>query len=127
VALLPINILPGLYLNRTPYSAKTRWIDGELRALPRRRAAADWRLARGAGGTGITGVPRCAISWRPGNQHGKYMAIGTNEGVFLYDGGHVSNITPAAYTAGRVDSQPGAGYGGGLYGARALWRSDLRR
>jgi apolipoprotein N-acyltransferase len=37
--------------------------------------------------------------------------------VFVYDGGHISDITPAAYVAGRVDSQPGAGYGGGLYGA----------
>jgi hypothetical protein len=120
VALLPINILPGLYLNRTPYSAKTRWMDANCvrwrDGVPQQIGG--WRAA--SGGTGITGVPRCAISWRPGNQHGKYMAVGTNEGVFLYDGGHVSSITPAAYTAGRVDSQPGAGYGGGLYGAGAF-------
>lgn len=116
MSLLPISIQPGLYLNRTAYSSKSRWIDGNCvrfrDGVPQQIGG--WRVAQGS--AGITGVPRASISWRPGNQHGKYMAIGTNEGVFLYDGGHVSNITPAAYVAGRVDSQPGAGYGGGLYG-----------
>jgi hypothetical protein len=116
MSLLPLSITPGLYLNRTPYSSKGRWVDGNCvrfrDGVPQQIGG--WRQASGSGG--ITGVPRCAISWRPGNQHGRYCAIGTNEGVFVYDGGHISNITPVGYVPGRVDSQPGAGYGGGLYG-----------
>lgn len=114
--LLPVTIAPGLYLNRTAYAAKTRWVDGNCVRFRDGtvQQIGGWRVAQGSGG--IDGIPRCAISWRPGNQHGKYLAVGTHKGVFLYDGGHVSDISPAAYVDGRTDSQPGAGYGGGLYG-----------
>lgn len=116
MALMPVRIAPGLYLNRTPYASKTRWVAGDLvrfrDGVPQQLGG--WRVAAGA--EGITGIPRAAIAWRPGNQHGRYLCVGTNTGLFVYDGGSLDDVTPAAYTAGREDTIAGAGYGGGLYG-----------
>ena len=116
MALLPITIAPGIYANATPYASKTRWTGGNcVRFVGQSpQQIGGWRKA--VNSDGILGVPRAAISWRPGGYHGKNLAVGTNEGMFVYDGGRIDNITPAAYVAGRVDSLPGVGYGGGLYG-----------
>jgi hypothetical protein len=116
VALQPLRVLPGLYLNRTPYASKTRWVSGDLvrfrDGVPQQLGG--WRAAQGS--DGVDGVPRCAITWRPNSQHGRYLAVGTHKGIFVYDGGQVEDVTPAAYTEGRVDTILGSGYGGGLYG-----------
>jgi hypothetical protein len=67
-------------------------------------------------GVAVQGRARDVLAWRPNSQQGRYMAIGTNSGCYLYDGESVRDITPAGFVPGRADSIIGNGYGTGNFG-----------
>lgn len=119
--LYPINIAPGLFLNRTAYSSKLRWIDGDFvrfrDGVPQQ--VGGWERAPLRGIQAVPGKARAALAWRPNNQSGSYMALGSEQGAFVFDGGRIANVTPDSFLVGREDSLRGAGYGGGLYGVDA--------
>jgi hypothetical protein len=108
----------GLYANRSRRASKQRWIDGNhvrfRDGVP--ESMGGWRRVSMSGDT-LVGRPCGAISWRPNNQWGRYAAIGTHLGLYLYDGSDVSDITPVDMQPGRDVSVRGAGYGVGLYSA----------
>lgn len=115
-----LKFQPGLYSNRSNRSAKNRWVDGDLvrfrDGLPEQIGG--WVSGPLVGAT-MSGVCRDLIAWRPNNQLGRYIGLGTNTGYFVIQGASVDDVTPAGFTAGRADTLVGAGYGAGPYGASA--------
>lgn len=63
----------------------------------------------------VPGVCRTVMQWtdNAGNQN---VALGRHNGLSLYYGGALYDITPAAFVAGNIDGSAGAGYGTGGYG-----------
>lgn len=115
---VPIRFRPGLYANRSKRSSEQRWVDGDL---VRFRDDMPEQMGGWASvplhGTALTGICRDLIAWRPNNQLGRYLGLGTHTGYFLGDGAtDISDISPVGFVAGRADTLRGAGYGAGLYG-----------
>lgn len=108
---------PGLFANRSPRASKQRWVDGDLvrfrDGVPTQMGG--WRRIV-PGGVSIAGAARGIITFRPNNQVGRYAAIGTSAGAFLYDGNDVSTITPAGFEPGRGGTVIGDGFGAGTFG-----------
>lgn len=115
-----IGFEPGIFANRSRRASKRRWVDGNLvrfrDGVPAQMGG--WRTLLYAG-TPIDGKARSIIAWRPNDQSGRYAAIGTHTGAFVFDGGSVYSITPDSFAVGRVDSVIGSGYGVSLHGVGA--------
>ena len=113
--LIPLDIPPGQYRNGTEYQAMGRWRDANLvrwheGAL---RPVGGWRQR---GTVDISGVVRSMLAWED-NSNNRRVAFGTHDKLFAMTAGNtVSDITPAGFTAGRVDAEAFTGYGGGTYG-----------
>lgn len=111
---------PGLFANRSRRASKQRWVDGDLvrfrDGVPAQ--VGGWeRIA--ASGAAIAGAARGVIAFRPNSQAGRYAAIGTSAGAYLFDGEEVADITPAGFVPGQGGSVIGNGWGAGRYGAEA--------
>lgn len=107
----------GLFANRSRHASKRRWVDGNLvRFRDGVPAQVGGWLNLAPGGAIISGLPRSMIAWRPLNQNGKYAAIGTPNGAYLYDGDLFFNITPDGFVAGEGSSILGRGFGSDRFG-----------
>lgn len=115
MALIPINIPPGVFRNGTELQSAGRWYDVSL-----------VRWTEGAmepvGGwekrsiTALTGKARSLLTWKT-NSDVRLMAIGTSSKLYAVTQSNVLvNITPTGFTAGSNDASTGAGYGIGTYG-----------
>ena len=115
MALIPINIPPGVFCNGTELQSAGRWYDVSL-----------VRWTEGAmepvGGwekrsiTALTGKARSLLTWKT-NSDVRLMAIGTSSKLYAVTQSNVLvNITPTGFTAGSNDASTGAGYGIGTYG-----------
>lgn len=122
MALLPIDLPPGVWKNGTRYQAAGRWFDCNL---------IRWvdGLMRPVGGwTRITTSPlarkcRELFAWRT-NSGGRWAAIGTsNQLLVTRTDGQVFDITPAAFAPGSDDAIEQLGYGGGNYGTSVYGRA----
>jgi hypothetical protein len=111
---------PGLFANRSRRASKQRWVDGDLvrfrDGVPAQIGG--WQQIVTAG-VPITGAARGIISFRPNSQAGRYAAIGTSNGAFLFNGGDIVAITPAGFVPGQGGSVIGDGWGAGPYGSEA--------
>lgn len=107
----------GIFANRSARASKQRWIDGDLvrfrDGVPAQMGG--WQSFIPAG-SAVTGAARAMIAWRPNNQVGKYAAIGTSAGAFLYDGDRVDVITPPGFVPGQGGTVIGDGFGSGRFG-----------
>jgi hypothetical protein len=112
-----LAFLPGLFANRSKRGSKTRWVDGNLvrfmDGVPAQMGG--WTL-KAHTGVAIAGAARGIIGWRPNSQNGRFAAIGSDQGAFLYDGDNVSSITPAGFVVGLGGTILGAGYGSDRFG-----------
>lgn len=115
MALIPLEIPPGLYANGTDMDGAGRWIDGNL---------VRWRDAslRPVGGwtqrvdTSAPTAPRAMKVWQD-NSGDRWLVLGTSSKLYAVSGANVvSDITPAGFTAGIEDAAVNIGYGGGFYG-----------
>lgn len=108
---------PGAWRNGTRYEAKGRWYDVNLvRWLNGRlRPVGGWqRFVTSPIGRAVRG----ATAWRANNQ-ARWLALGTSNGLYVHDGGSLSDISPVGLVDGREDGLYGLGYGAADYGKQA--------
>jgi len=115
MALIDINIPPGVYRNGTDLQSVgrwrdtnlVRWVDGTMRPLGGWRTRSD---------TAAAAKVRGMMAWAD-NSLDQRIALGTYNKLYAYNTvGAQSDITPAGLSAGREDAVASTGYGGGLYG-----------
>lgn len=112
-----LAFLPGLFSNRSRRASKQRWVDGNLVRFSDQVPAqvGGWRKIVPSAGA-VVGLARGILSWRPNNQAGRFLVIGTDQGAFLYDSDQVMTITPADFVPGQGGTVIGDGYGSDRYG-----------
>ena len=115
MALIDINIPPGVYRNGTDLQSVgrwrdtnlVRWVDGTMRPL------GGWRVRSD---TAAAATVRGMMAWSD-NSSDQAIAVGTYNKLYAYSTeGTQSDITPTGLSAGREDAAAATGYGGGLYG-----------
>lgn len=112
--LLPISIQPGVADLGTEYETtgrwyranQVRWRDGVMQPM------GGWKQAV----AGIVGTARSMHAWVTSGG-AKWLAIGTDQKLYVYKGGALYDITPNGFTVGRPDATGSVGYGVGPYGA----------
>lgn len=122
MSLTPLKIPPGIYRNGTNYQAQGRWYEANLMRwyAGTLRPFGGWvRLTD----TNLGGPGRGMLAWRP-SSFARYAAIGTPDGLFVWDDSDIVDITPAAFPAGVVDTFYGVGYGFGPYGTGSYGTSS---
>jgi len=115
LALIPINIQPGVYRNGTDYQSKGRWRDSNLVRWYEgtMRPVGGWRK-RATGQ--LTGKCRGILTWRT-NANARWIALGTHSKLYaMSESGSITDITPSGFTPGSGDAVLNLGYGGGPYG-----------
>lgn len=114
MALVKLDIPPGVYRNATAYQTGPRWFDTNL-------VRWDDGVMMPVGGwqrittTPATGTCRSLFAWRT-NGGLPYLAVGTNEKLYVHNQGTLVDITPVGFTSGLSVSLPGLGYGAADYG-----------
>lgn len=126
--LFPLKLPPGVYRNGTNYQSLGRWYDANLVRWFEGtiRPIGGWRKVTTSA---FSGIARGMFAWRD-NVFNRWCAVGTASKLYAYTGGSLYDITPAGFTAGRVDSFSGIGYGygpysTGLYGAAPIVSSVI--
>lgn len=115
--LIPLQIPPGVFRNGTQYQVGTagRWFDANL---------VRWRsgVMIPVGGwakidmaAAISGRLRDLHAWRD-NAAGRFLGVGSNEGLHVWTNSTVTDITPVNFVAGREDAIVGKGFGFGPFG-----------
>lgn len=117
MALIPLDLPPGVFRNGTAYQSKGRWFDANLVRWRngQLQPVGGWQKLTPAP---IAGTTRGLMSWRD-NSSRRWLAIGTNEGLHVYNNDKFYEITPEDFPAGRANSVYGLGFGAGLYGQEA--------
>lgn len=111
--LMPIAVPPGIHRAGTQYQSRGRWYDANLVRWfeGAMRPVGGWNSLD----VPVTGVPRAAHAWR-GNTGSPWLAVGTNSGIFVYDGGSTTDITDDSTYEGYESTAGFRAYGSGLYG-----------
>lgn len=113
---LPLRVPPGMFRNGTKYESMGRWYDGNMIRWEngRMKPYGGW-VSMLAPGSNLTGVARGGIAWSDNNGF-RYIAIGTNQKLYVGTAGLYTDVTPGGLIAGRADTISGPGYGSGPYG-----------
>lgn len=115
MALVPLQIEPGVFRNGTDLQSSNRWrdanlvrwIDGTMRPV------GGWAVRSQ---TAAAAAVRGMLSWTDNSQN-KFMVGGTYEKLYYWNqGGTRYDITPAGFTSGIEDSPTTSGFGADLYG-----------
>jgi hypothetical protein len=115
LALIPLNLPPGVYRNGTDYQSKGRWRDSSLVRWYENtmRPVGGWRKRSNSA---FSGLCRGLIAWR-NNANTRWIGIGTHSKLYaMSESGTLTDITPSGYTVGDPDAILNLGYGGGGYG-----------
>lgn len=119
MALLPIQIPPGVYRNGTELQSAGRWFDANLVRWYEgtMRPIGGWRKRGSA--SAIAGIARGLLAWED-NDADPWIAVGTAAKLYVYRvDGAVADITPASFTVGDADAEIKTGYGYSQYGTQA--------
>lgn len=115
MALIPINIPPGVYRNGTELQSAGRWYDVNLVRWTEGAMLPVGGWERRGSGT-VTGKCRGLLTWKT-NSGVRYAALGTSSKLYaMTQTSALVDITPVGFTAGSDDASTGAGYGIGTYG-----------
>lgn len=115
MALIPLNIQPGVYRNGTDYQSKSRWRDANLVRWyeSTMRPVGGWRRRSNSQ---MTGMCRGFLAWRT-NANARWIGAGTHSKLYaMNEAGTLTDITPSGFTAGSANAVLNLGYGGGPYG-----------
>ena len=116
MALIPINIPPGVYRNGTELQSSGRWYDTNLVRWNEGIMSPVGGWERRGTGT-LTGKARSLITWKT-NTGVRFAGIGTSSKLYVMtQSSSLVDITPTGFTAGSDDASTGAGYGIGNYSA----------
>ena len=126
MALLTLQIPPGVYKNGTDYQTKGRWNESSLVRWFENtiRPVGGWRKRANSA---VTGKARGFLTWKD-NTGNRWIGIGTHSGLYVMnDGGVITNITPSGFSSGEADAESAIGYGYSSYGSFAygVARPDL--
>jgi hypothetical protein len=117
MALIPLQIPPGVYRNGTEFEASNRWRDVNLvRWLGKSlRPIGGWS-ERDDLSSSLTAPARSAHAWidLSGNVFQAYGSA--NELISVNEGGAATDITPSGFTTGSEDATANTSFGGGFYG-----------
>jgi len=115
MALVPIDLPPGVYKNGTRYQTSGRWFDCNLIRW------VDGMMRPIGGWSRVTTAPiaskaRTLFAWRT-NSGGRWLAVGASRQLIVTrTDGLVYDVTPAGLAPGNDDAVEQLGYGGGNYG-----------
>ncbi len=118
MALIPIQIPPGVYRNGTELQAAGRWYDANLVRWfeGTLRPMGGWRKRST---TAVSGKARGLLTWRD-NDADRWAAIGTHSKLYIMNAaGTVKDITPSGYTVGIADASVNVGFGAQTFGSYA--------
>ena len=118
MALVPLQIPPGVYRNGTDFEGSNRWRDSNLVRwyMNSLRPVGGW-VERDDLSTEFSGCPpRAAHAWIDNNA-GVNQAYGSASKLFYVNSsGVATDITPSGFDTGNCDAAINRSYGGGLYG-----------
>lgn len=115
MAFIPLKIPGGAYRNGTDLMSQGRWRDVNLVRWHEDtlRPIGGWRQRQDVN---INGTARRLIAWED-NSADRYIAAGTDDAIYVVSAGGVkTDITPASFTPGIINSGINTGFGGGVYG-----------
>lgn len=115
MALIPLQLPPGVYRNGTELQAAGRWFDANLVRWYENtmRPVGGWRRRSESP---ITGIARSMLAWED-NGGDPWIALGTHNKLYVYRvDGTLKEITPDGLATGLVDAGTRTGYGYGFYG-----------
>ena len=115
MALIPLQLPPGVYRNGTELQSAGRWYDANLVRWfeGTMRPVGGWRQFST---NAVDGKARGLITWRD-NSGDRWLGVGTNTKLYAAGAaGTLKDITPTGFTVGTEDAAVNQGYGGGLYG-----------
>jgi hypothetical protein len=116
MALVPINIPPGVYRNGTELQSSGRWYDANLVRWTEGslEPVGGWEVRAISA---LTGKARSLLTWKT-NGNVRLMAVGTSSKLYaITQSNALVDITPVGFTAGTDNASTGAGYGISTYGA----------
>lgn len=117
MALIPIQLPPGVYRNGTELQSAGRWFDANLVRWFENtiRPVGGWRKRSD---TAVTGKARGLLAWED-NDGDPWIAVGTHTKLWVYRvDGTIADITPAGFVAGDADASTKTGYGYAQYGTQ---------
>lgn len=115
MALIPLQLPPGVYRNGTDFESSNRWRDSNLVRWNdgSLRPIGGWDTRKASA---TTSVPRGMHAWVD-NSNSSALAIGTHDKLYYVNASStVTDITPATgFTAGDVNATLNVAYGGGFW------------
>lgn len=117
MALVPLNIPPGVYRAGTELQSAGRWYDVNLVRWENGTMKPIGGWAKRAV-SAMTGKARSLITWKS-NSGSRFMAAGTSSKLYaITQSNALADITPTGFVAGNDDAvaSGGVGYGAGNYG-----------
>jgi hypothetical protein len=115
MALIPLQLPPGVYRNGTDFESSNRWRDANLVRWNdgSMRPVGGWDTRKASA---TASVPRGLHAWVD-NSNGSALAIGThNKLIYCNASGTISDITPSGLTSGDVNAVVNVAFGGGYWG-----------
>lgn len=115
MALFPLDIPPGMFRNGTEYQSSGRWYDAQgIRWFSKTiRPVGGWAELFPA--QPMSGPGRGMLAWRR-NNGASYVAVGTPDNLYVFTLDALSDITPAFFGGGVLDTVSGTGFGSGRFG-----------
>ena len=115
MALIPLQLPPGVYRNGTDFESTNRWRDANLVRWNdgSMRPVGGWDTRKASA---TASVPRGIHAWVD-NANASALALGThNKLIYCNASGTLSDITPSGLTSGDVDAAVNVAFGGGFWG-----------
>ena len=118
MALIPLELPPGIHRNGTDFESSNRWRDASLIRWHdgSLRPVGGWTSRKTSA---FADAPRALISWFD-NSNNSYLAGGSyNKLIYINPSHTLYDITPSGLTSGDLHGSLNQGYGGGYYGIGA--------